>query len=174
MGIIKVRLQAPESTEDDRSRLRAGLRRMHCVPLAAMYAAYVASCLTRGDAVEDMATFEARLRKYFVLGNDRGVWADRPVILDGIVYGVWFNEKTRRFVVDPGPATTSRVGAITLEESSIAPPTSVSTIAAEPRAHRFPNIRRGQPGNYRRTTNATKRLKDRVAAARAGAESTSR
>jgi hypothetical protein len=163
--ITKVRLQAAESREDDRSKLRAGVGRMHCVPLAAMYAAYVASCLTRGDAIEDMQTFEARLRKYFALGNDRGVWADRPVILDGIVYGVWFNEKTRRFVVDPGPATTTRVTAITLDESSINPPTSVGTITTEPRGtHRFPQIRGGQAGKYRTATSATKRVKDRLAA----------
>jgi hypothetical protein len=128
VGMTEVLLHGAEPTEDERSKLRAHVGRMHCVPLAAMYAAYVATCLMRGEVVEEMETFEARLRQYFVLGNDRGVWADRPIIFEGIVYGVWFNDETRRFVVDPAAAAASRVVA----RSDVNPPTSIYTMTTEP------------------------------------------
>jgi hypothetical protein len=108
VGMTEVLLHGAEATEDERSKLRAHVGGMHCVPLAAMYAAHVATCLMRGEVVEDMETFEARLRQDFVLGNERGEWADRPIIFEGIVYGVWYNDETRQFVVDLTAASTSR------------------------------------------------------------------
>jgi hypothetical protein len=146
--MTEVLLHGAEPTEDERSKLRAHVGRMHCVPLAAMYAAYVATCLMRGEVVEDMETFEARLRQYFVLGNDRGVWADRPIIFEGIVYGVWFNDETRRFVVDPTAAATSRVVA----RSDVNPPRSVDTMTTEGKYTRgLHGIRRRNPDVSTRT-----------------------
>lgn len=128
--MTEVLLYGAEPTEDERSKLRAHVGRMHCVPLAAIYAGYVATCLMRGEAVEDMGTFEARLRQYFMLWSDPGVWADRPVIFEGIVYGVWFNDETRRFVVDLADAVTSRRAA----RSDATPPMGIDTMRAEPKA----------------------------------------
>lgn len=130
MGMTEVLLHGAEPTEDERSKLRAHVGRMHCVPLAAIYAGYVATCLMRGEVVEDMGTFEARLRQYFMLWSDPGVWADRPIIFEGIVYGVWFNDKTRRFVVDLADAVTSRRAA----RSDATPPMGIDTMMAEPKA----------------------------------------
>lgn len=133
-----------EPTKGELSKLRAHVGGMHCVPLAAVYAAYVATCLTRGELVEDMETFEARLRQYFALRSDAGGLADRPIIFEGIVYGMWFNEETKRFVVDMTGATTSDGAA----RSDVNLPTSVDTMMVEPngkntRASR--GIRRRQP-----------------------------
>jgi hypothetical protein len=144
VGMTEVLLYGAEPTEDERSKLRAHVGRMHCVPLAAIYAGYVATCLMRGEAVEDMGTFEARLRQYFMLWSDPGVWADRPVIFEGIVYGVWFNDETRRFVVDLADAVTSRRAA----RSDATPPMGIDTMRAEPKAkytRGSRGIRRRQP-----------------------------
>jgi hypothetical protein len=150
VGMTEVLVHGAEPTEDERSKLRAHVGRMHCVPLAAMYAAYVATCLMRGEVVEDMETFETRLRQYFVLGNNRGVWADRPIIFEGIVYGVWFNDDTRRFVVDPTAAATSCVVA----RSDVNPPTSVDRMTTKPNgkyARGLHGIRRRKPDVSTRT-----------------------
>jgi hypothetical protein len=132
VGITKVRRQSAVPTEDERSRLRAVVGSMHCVPLAAIYAAYVASCLMRGERMEDMETFEARLRQYFELGRERSASADRPIIIDGIVYGVWFNDRTRRFIVDPTPVATGRLAAIGPDESSTSAHTSAGSMSTQP------------------------------------------
>jgi hypothetical protein len=123
---------------------------MHCVPLAAVYAAYVATCLMRGEVVEDMAAFEIRLRRYLLLGQDPGVWADRPIIFEGIVYGVWFNDVTKRFVVDLTAAAKSR-GATRSEAN---PPTRADTITTETLGkftRVLRGIRRRQPSVSTRT-----------------------
>ncbi|HKG25310.1 MAG TPA: hypothetical protein VKB09_06655 [Thermomicrobiales bacterium] len=100
--MMDVRLHEAEPMEDDaRSELQIRVGKMHCVPLAAIYAAYVARCLMRADAVEGIGTFEARLRHLFSLQNENGESASRAVISEGIVYGVWFNDQTKRFVLDP-------------------------------------------------------------------------
>jgi hypothetical protein len=139
VGITKVRRQDAEPAGDERSRLRAVVGSMHCVPLAAIYAAYVASCLVRGEQMEDMEAFEARLRQYFVLGRERSAGADRPIIIDGIVYGVWFNDKTRRFIVDPAPVGTGRVAVVSPDQSSTGAHTSVDRVTTEPSGtHTFP------------------------------------
>lgn len=155
MGMTEVLLHGAEPTEDERSKLRAHVGRMHCVPLAAIYAGYVATCLMRGEAVEDMRTFEARLRQYFMLWSDPGVWADRPVIIEGIVYGVWFNDKTRRFVVDLADAVTSRRAA----RSDATPPMGIDTMRAERKAkdtRGSRGIRRRQPDVSTRTISHTR------------------
>ena len=144
MGMIEVVLRGAEPTEDERSKLRAHVAGMHCVPLAAVYAAYVATCLMRDEVVEDMATFETRLRRYLTLGQDPGVWADRPIIFEGIVYGVWFDDLTKRFVVDLTATAKSRGTA----RSDANPPMSVDTIATKPTGkftRVLGGIRRRQP-----------------------------
>ena len=150
MGMTEVLLHGAEPTEDERSKLRAHVGRMHCVPLAAIYASYVATCLMRGEVVEDMGTFEARLRQYFMLWSDSGVWTDRPIIFEGIVYGVWFNDKTRRFIVDLADVVTGRRAA----RSDTTPPMGIDTIMAEPRTRNTRGsrgIRRRQPDVSTRT-----------------------
>lgn len=132
MGMTEVLLYGVEPTEDERSMLRERVGNMHCVPLASVYAGYVAACLLRGEVAEGLDTFEARLRQYFLHGNDPGVWADRPIIFEGIVYGVWFDDKTRLFVVDPTPAATSGGAAW----SDVAPPTTVRTAVTKPTPRR--------------------------------------
>jgi hypothetical protein len=155
VGMTEVLLHGAEPTEDERSKLRAHVGRMHCVPLAAIYAGYVTTCLMRGEVVEDMASFEARLRQYFMLWSDPGAWADRPIIFEGIVYGVWFNDKTRRFVVDLADAVTSRRTA----RRDAAPPIGIDTMVAEPKAkytRGSRGIRRRQPDVSRRTVSHTR------------------
>ena len=150
MGMIEVVLRGAEPTEDERSKLRAHVAGMHCVPLAAVYAAYVATCLMRGEVVEDLATFETRLRRYLLLGQDPGVWTDRPIIFEGIVYGVWFNDVTKRFVVDLTAAAKNRGAA----GSDANPPTSVDTLTTGPNGkftRVLRGIRRRQPSVSTRT-----------------------
>jgi hypothetical protein len=66
VGMTEVLLYGVEPTEDERSRLRERVGNMHCVPLASVYAGYVAACLLRGEVAESLDTFEARLRQYFL------------------------------------------------------------------------------------------------------------